>query len=74
MLSILAVIGCVAVFMTPGLCCLSKEYATSSGQCCPMCIKGHGLTVVQECTATRDTDCGALPGYFCKDLTHDTGC
>ncbi|XP_049437745.1 tumor necrosis factor receptor superfamily member 14-like isoform X10 [Epinephelus fuscoguttatus] len=71
MLSILAVFGCVAVFMVPGLCCREKEYATSNGECCPMCHEG--LFAKQQCTATRDTVCGVLEGYFCK-LRDDTGC
>ncbi|XP_049437736.1 tumor necrosis factor receptor superfamily member 14-like isoform X1 [Epinephelus fuscoguttatus] len=113
MLSILAVFGCVAVFMVPGLCCREKEYATSNGECCPMCHEGtvvkrdctpfsgtrcvpcvngtymnqpnglnkcfpctscdQGLFAKQQCTATRDTVCGVLEGYFCK-LRDDTGC
>ncbi|XP_034393665.1 tumor necrosis factor receptor superfamily member 14-like isoform X2 [Cyclopterus lumpus] len=114
MLSILAVFS-VAVFMTPGLCCLSKEYAARDGQCCPMCHEGtvvrrdctpesgtrcvscgsrtfmnqpngltqcfsctscagHGLIAQQGCTATADTVCEVVSGYFCKALMDDTGC
>ncbi|KAL7398899.1 hypothetical protein ABVT39_016810 [Epinephelus coioides] len=55
MLSILAVFGCVAVFTTPGLCCREKEYATSNGECCPMCHEG--TVVKRDCTPFSGTRC-----------------
>lgn len=37
-------------------------------------LLGLGLSVQQECTATSDTHCGVLPGYFCSNLAQDAGC
>ncbi|XP_037629685.1 tumor necrosis factor receptor superfamily member 14-like isoform X1 [Sebastes umbrosus] len=41
---------------------------------CTSCDQGHGVFVQQECTATTDTICDVLSGYFCKDLTDGAGC
>lgn len=41
---------------------------------CFCLLLGHGLLVHQECTATSDTHCGVLPGYFCSILAEDAGC
>ncbi|XP_054465395.1 tumor necrosis factor receptor superfamily member 14-like isoform X2 [Anoplopoma fimbria] len=51
----LTVFGFVAIFMTPGLCCSSKEYETRDGWCCPMCQKG--LVVQINCTLQEGTQC-----------------
>ncbi|XP_026004740.1 tumor necrosis factor receptor superfamily member 5-like isoform X2 [Astatotilapia calliptera] len=41
---------------------------------CTSCDTGHGLFVKQNCTATTDTVCDVLNGYYCKDLTDSNGC
>ncbi|XP_074499250.1 uncharacterized protein LOC141772310 [Sebastes fasciatus] len=41
---------------------------------CTSCDQGHGLFAQQECTATKDTICDVLSGYFCKHLMDGGGC
>ncbi|XP_074499253.1 tumor necrosis factor receptor superfamily member 5-like isoform X2 [Sebastes fasciatus] len=41
---------------------------------CTSCDQGHGVFVQKECTATKDTICEVLSGYFCKHLMDDAGC
>ncbi|XP_070766279.1 tumor necrosis factor receptor superfamily member 14-like isoform X2 [Enoplosus armatus] len=41
---------------------------------CTACEQGQGLFAKQECTATSDTVCDVLTGYFCKSLSNDIGC
>ncbi|XP_074499262.1 tumor necrosis factor receptor superfamily member 14-like isoform X10 [Sebastes fasciatus] len=55
MLLTLAVFGCVAALMAPAMCCLSKEYKTRDGECCPMCLKGS--VVRRDCTQQPGTGC-----------------
>ncbi|KAK2850829.1 hypothetical protein Q5P01_007105 [Channa striata] len=75
MFSSLFVFGLVAAFAGPGRTCRTREFTTREGRCCPMCHEGLGLSVQQNCTATTDTVCGVLEGYFCKSLSDDgTGC
>ncbi|XP_040919348.1 tumor necrosis factor receptor superfamily member 14-like isoform X2 [Toxotes jaculatrix] len=41
---------------------------------CTSCVPALGLFSKQKCTATSDTVCDVLSGYFCKSLADDTGC
>ncbi|KAK9525087.1 hypothetical protein VZT92_017424 [Zoarces viviparus] len=41
---------------------------------CSSCDRGAGLFAQQGCTATADTVCDVVRGYFCKTLTDETGC
>lgn len=59
MLLVVVVFGYVTVFTVPGLCCHSKEYVTTDGQCCPLC--NEGTYVKRDCTphsGTRCSSCG----------------
>ncbi|XP_028439479.1 tumor necrosis factor receptor superfamily member 14-like isoform X2 [Perca flavescens] len=53
--TLVVLVGYVAAFMTPGLGCLPKEYATRDGQCCPMCHEG--TIVRRDCTPQSSTRC-----------------
>ncbi|XP_037629687.1 tumor necrosis factor receptor superfamily member 14-like [Sebastes umbrosus] len=41
---------------------------------CTSCDQGHGLFAQQWCTATTDTICDVLSGYFCKHWMDGAGC
>ncbi|XP_037629686.1 tumor necrosis factor receptor superfamily member 14-like isoform X2 [Sebastes umbrosus] len=41
---------------------------------CTSCDQGHGLFSQKWCTATTDTICDVLSGYFCKDWMDGSGC
>ncbi|KAM3605269.1 uncharacterized protein V6R79_023237 [Siganus canaliculatus] len=41
---------------------------------CTLCEQGHGITVLEMCTTTKDTVCGPSSGYFCVSWENDTGC
>ncbi|KAM6894292.1 tumor necrosis factor receptor superfamily member 14-like [Lycodopsis pacificus] len=41
---------------------------------CSPCDRGPGLFTQQGCTATTDTVCDVVSGYFCKTSTDETGC
>ncbi|XP_077943803.1 tumor necrosis factor receptor superfamily member 5 isoform X4 [Gasterosteus aculeatus] len=53
--SLFCAVLCVSVLVTPGTCCLSKEYELQSGQCCPMCHEGS--VVKRDCTPQSGTRC-----------------
>ncbi|XP_026189475.1 tumor necrosis factor receptor superfamily member 14-like isoform X2 [Mastacembelus armatus] len=41
---------------------------------CTACDAAHGLFPWRKCSATADTVCGVLSGYFCRSWANDTGC
>nr|XP_024661666.1 tumor necrosis factor receptor superfamily member 5-like isoform X1 [Maylandia zebra] len=41
---------------------------------CTACDTGRGIFVKQNCTATTDTVCDVLNGYYCKGLTDSNRC
>nr|XP_040049107.1 uncharacterized protein LOC120829218 isoform X1 [Gasterosteus aculeatus aculeatus] len=53
--SLFCAVLCVSVLVTPGTCCLSKEYELQSGRCCPMCHEGS--VVKRDCTPQSGTRC-----------------
>ncbi|XP_075951500.1 tumor necrosis factor receptor superfamily member 14-like [Anarhichas minor] len=72
-LAVFGVFFCVAVFMAPALCCLSKEYATTDMQCCPMCHEG--TVVRRDCTRQLGTRCiPCVDGTFMNQPNGLTKC
>nr|XP_040049126.1 uncharacterized protein LOC120829229 [Gasterosteus aculeatus aculeatus] len=53
--SLFCAVLCVSVLVTPGTCCLSKEYELQSRQCCPMCYEGS--VVKRDCTSQSGIRC-----------------
>ncbi|XP_077943806.1 tumor necrosis factor receptor superfamily member 5 isoform X3 [Gasterosteus aculeatus] len=82
--SLFCAVLCVSVLVTPGTCCLSKEYELPGGWCCPMCHEGS--VVKRDCTPQSDTLCvpcvdgtymdrmtGRRKGYTCSSCDQGRG-
>ncbi|XP_059188990.1 tumor necrosis factor receptor superfamily member 14-like isoform X2 [Centropristis striata] len=41
---------------------------------CSSCAQGQGLFAKQQCTATTNTVCDVINGYFCEVVKDDAGC
>ncbi|XP_068182318.1 tumor necrosis factor receptor superfamily member 14-like isoform X2 [Antennarius striatus] len=59
------------VFKGHTLTCHRSEYQIGN-ECCPMCPAGSGLKINRPCTATSDTVCEPLDGFYCLDQKEES--
>ncbi|XP_068454353.1 tumor necrosis factor receptor superfamily member 14-like [Clinocottus analis] len=69
---------CIRQYRTRCISCVDGTFMNkpnSLNKCspCTSCDQGHGLLTQQTCTATTDTLCDVVSGYFCKVRMEDTG-